>query len=660
MALTADQAIFAIKLYLAGMIAFSIAAWIGLPQPYWALVTCGACMNPTSGAIRSKAAYRFFGTFSAGVATLLLASVFGNVSGLFILSLGIAICTAMGLSFIDRTPRSYAFWLFGLTLALIAVPAFDHPERLFDTMVARVSEIGLGVIVVTMVDSVIAPRSSEHMLRASLARWLPSMKKWAMDVVEGHPDDAQAAHDRLKSLADIITLSQTTAQLRYDPAVNKGVLNGGLAIQQRLIRMIPLLSAIGDRIAALDAQEREAIAPPLALATECLEVGRSAPPRLIEALHDLPKPDGPRAAWLKLVHGALADMMADMLMIWSEIHAIDRSLNGSGDLSPALARDVAKARNFPLKPDIGLAVQVSLGLFAGYLLLCGFWYATGWRQGANTFTLAVALVGFFGMMDQPGRIMAVTGRLLMLALVLSIALNYGLLPLATDYPTFLAVMAIFILPLAAWIAVNPMVLLIFLFSLSGINLQASYTPAAFDTFLEANLALIPGFMVATLCMNLSRTLGVDYQVHRVLRMEIAEISRLSRTATSRERNGYVERALNRIAALSTRLAANGQIERSATLLVRMRAGLNIGDLRMAADRLGAAAREKVEQVLESAPRQIDADDPSPQFLTVIDTAMDTVRASDGTSNDDRHATLHSLAGLRLALFHRAPAWEPAP
>src|SRR3546814_16524023 len=55
---TSDQILFSVKLFIAAMLAFAVAVRIGLPQPYWALVTCCVLMNPATGAIRSKAVYR--------------------------------------------------------------------------------------------------------------------------------------------------------------------------------------------------------------------------------------------------------------------------------------------------------------------------------------------------------------------------------------------------------------------------------------------------------------------------------------------------------------------------------------------------------------------------------------------------------------------------
>ena len=79
-----DQWLFAFKLYLAAMMAFTVSAHIGLPETYWTIVTCCVVMNPMSGAVRSKAVYRFAGTFCGGLVSLILVSFFANTPILMI------------------------------------------------------------------------------------------------------------------------------------------------------------------------------------------------------------------------------------------------------------------------------------------------------------------------------------------------------------------------------------------------------------------------------------------------------------------------------------------------------------------------------------------------------------------------------------------------
>ncbi|OYW88971.1 MAG: hypothetical protein B7Z20_01275 [Sphingobium sp. 32-64-5] len=657
MKITADQILFSVKLFIAAMLAFAVAVWIGLPQPYWALVTCCVCMNSNTGAIQSKAVYRFTGTFCAGLLTLAIAGLFASVPLLMIIMAGIAATLAFGVSFLDRTPRAYGFQLFAITLMLVAVAGVDHPEAMFDTVIGRVSEIGLGIIMATCVDGIIAPRSLGGALRASLHRWLPRMEIWAADVLDGHEADARGEHDRLKTLADITSFSQLTVLLRYDPTVERTDLQYALGIQYRLLAMVPLLSAIGSRISGLDAEERAAIAPCLAEARSCMESGATAPADLMERIRQLPLEAGPKRPWQQLVHDALADMLAELLKLWSEVQQIENALDGKASLSPALARDVSAASAFPLPGDINHALRMAAGIAVAYMVLCGLWLVTGWHQGANAVLMGTIAISLFGGSDEPGKAIAMFGRFTTIAIFLGAVLCYGLLPLATDYPTFAMMMGLFLLPLGLWAAVNPLATLIAVVSLSNINLQGHYAPPDFGVFVEAAVASLLGIFIAFLGASLFRTWGSAHQVERFLRTEATEIVRLSRSATRRLRDAYIHRALDRIATMTARLATTGQIALSAGLLARLRVGVNVADLRMASQTLAPEARQATEAVLDRFQNEFAQADPSPGLLMLIDQALD--RSWPQQAGESRDRIVRALAGLRIALFERAPAWIPA-
>ena len=660
MKVTAHQLLFSVKLFIAAMMAFTLVVRIGLPQPYWALVTCCVCMNPTTGAIRSKAVYRFTGTLCAGLATLVMVALFASTPLLLIVVAGLVATAAFGASFLDRTPRSYGFQLFAITLMLVAVAGVDHPEAAFDTVVARVSEIGLGIVVTTLVDSVIAPRSLAGTLRSGLQRWLPGMERWANDVFDGHERDAKEEHDRLKILADISALSQMTALLRYDPTIARGELRQTLAIQQRLLRMVPLLSAIADRITGLGAEEREALIPCLAEARACLAAG--APPEggLADRVRHLPIGTSQERPWHQLVHDALAAMLVEVLTLWNEVKRIDSALMGEARLDRDLARSVRGTTAAPLPPDFGHALRMAAGIGVAYVLLCGLWLATGWHQGPNAVLIGTVALSFFGGGDEPGEAIAMFGRFAALALTLAAILCYALLPLASDFPTFAMAMGLFMLPIGTWAAVNPMATLVLAFGLSNINLQGAYAPMDFGAFLEASFASLLGIFVAFLGAGLFRTWGAGHQIQRFLRMEAREIARLSRSATQRLREIYIQRALDRISVMTARLAATGQVERSARLIARLRVGVTVADLRILAKALDPDTRQATEQLLDRFRREFDKPQPSPDLLSLIDRALDYLWSARREGSDvptDR--AMHSLAGLRIALFGHAPAWIPA-
>ncbi len=76
---------FSTKLFVSSMIAFAVAVKIGLTQPYWCVVTCCIIINPMTGVVRSKVAYRLIGTICGGLTALLLSGLFSSIPFLLFL-----------------------------------------------------------------------------------------------------------------------------------------------------------------------------------------------------------------------------------------------------------------------------------------------------------------------------------------------------------------------------------------------------------------------------------------------------------------------------------------------------------------------------------------------------------------------------------------------
>lgn len=648
------QILFSIKLFLAGMIAFAIAVKIGLPQPYWALVTCCVVMNPLTGAIRSKSTYRFAGTLGAGVVTLFMVGLLANTPLLLIIMSGLLATAVFCLAILDRSPRSYGFQLFAITLMLVAVAWVDKPDLMFDMVVARVTEICIGIFVCGIVDSVIAPRSLGAVLRGSLGRWLPDMQSWIEDTLQAPADSSKTQHDRMKTLSDISDLSQLASQLRYDPTVARSDLRHALAIQQRLLRIIPLLSELQLRLDAIDTHQRSRLNPALDMARAAITSGSAASPRLAQIIRALPgtAEDGAKDSWQVLVHDNLADIIEQLVNLWHEVLLIDLALAGAVSLTPALAQDVNETPVFALPPDTDLALRVGASILTAYAVLCGMWWATGWEQGANAVLLGTVALGFFGSGDEAGRAIAMFGRFALLALVLVGGLCYGLLPLASDFPTFVLAMGLFMLPLGVWAATNPMAVLVLAFGLSSINLQGHYIPYDFAFFLEYGLGSLTGIFVAMICAGLFRTLGAEHALLRFMRMETQETIKLSHSASPETQQAHITRTLDRLASMTTRLVVSGKTELSANLLKRMSVGSNVADLRIWANAQSAGQREKADRLLGHLRDDIDRETPSVALLVMIDGALNTL-----WYQADNAVPIRALVGLRMVLFGQAPAWE---
>lgn len=185
------------------MLAVYVSLRIGLPRPFWSMMTAYIVSAPFAGPTRSKAIFRLAGTFLGAAGAVLLVPTL--VDSPELLSLGIALWVAVCLYFslLDRTPRSYVVMLAGYTCALIAFPSVDRPDTIFDTGLARVEEILLGMGCATLVHTLVLPQSFAPVLLARLDKALRDAQHWIADALSLSGD---AQKDRRALAADITEL----------------------------------------------------------------------------------------------------------------------------------------------------------------------------------------------------------------------------------------------------------------------------------------------------------------------------------------------------------------------------------------------------------------------------------------------------------------------
>jgi uncharacterized membrane protein YccC len=152
------ETIFSLKSYLSAITALYLAYSIGLPRPFWAMTTAYVVAQPWSGAVRSKALYRLTGTFFGSAATVYMVPRLSNSPVVMTAAMVLWVGACLYLSVLDRTPRSYLFMLAGYTAAMIGFPSVTDPSLVFDTALARVEEISLGIVCATLIHSVVLPR----------------------------------------------------------------------------------------------------------------------------------------------------------------------------------------------------------------------------------------------------------------------------------------------------------------------------------------------------------------------------------------------------------------------------------------------------------------------------------------------------------------------
>lgn len=185
---------FALKTLLGGGLALWLALRWGLEQPAWALMTAFIVAQPLSGMVVQKGLARLLGTLVGTVMSVLFIGLFAQTPWLFLLALALwlALCTAC--STLLRSAWAYAFVLAGYTVAIIALPAVDHPLLVFDQAVARCTEICLGIVCATLTSALLWPLRVEQQLAGQARQaWVSGMQAARASLV-GEEQDLSLIH----------------------------------------------------------------------------------------------------------------------------------------------------------------------------------------------------------------------------------------------------------------------------------------------------------------------------------------------------------------------------------------------------------------------------------------------------------------------------------
>lgn len=212
--------VFALKTFAAAMLALVIALWLDLPRPYWAMATVYITSQPLAGATSSKAFYRVLGTVLGASVTVAMVPNLVNAPELLCLIIALWVGLCLYLSLLDGTPRSYVLMLAGYTVAFIGFPVVSDPASIFDTALARVEEISLGIVCASLVSTVVFPRGVGPAVAVRVDNWLSDARRLSQDVLTGHGTEQASRDLRLRIAADAVEIDTLASHLAYDRTVD--------------------------------------------------------------------------------------------------------------------------------------------------------------------------------------------------------------------------------------------------------------------------------------------------------------------------------------------------------------------------------------------------------------------------------------------------------
>ncbi|MDS9470183.1 FUSC family protein [Paracoccus sp. MBLB3053] len=673
--LSIGDALFSIKVFLAAMLAYWIAIRFGLDRPYWAVGTAYIVSQPLSGMSTSKAVYRLLGTVMGCIVTLIILPALINAPELLILTIAFWVAFCLYISLLDRSPRSYAFMLAGYTTLITSMSLVVSPSEVFDFTVSRMEEIGLGVICAALVNRVVFPSHAGPVLVARVDDWLRSASALSAETLRRQGHEEGAAERRRQLAADAVDLRGLTTHVAYDTARHQDQVRLLRTLQQRMVVLLPLLSALRDQLAALEvAGDRD---PSLSALTEDISTWVET------ARADLPQAEGLRrrareieqlrmngGTWADDVAINLARRLAEFVGIWSDC-AILRN-----DISSQRVSQHSKALMAQLVPsghihrDHGMA---GLSALCAGLAIIGanvIWIVTAWPSGASFAQMSGVFCCILATLDNPVPAMRHFLKFLICAMIAASVYQFALFPMLDGFVPLVALLGLLLIPVGtllarpATMATGKAFCLNFPFMLS---LQ-SELHLNFESFLNNNIATALAMIFAMVMTGIIRAIGATASARRILHMawlrlaqgadEASDPSDRTDQAHRSRVVALTHRMVDTLGVLAPRLAAIPPGTGLSTDIMRdLRVAINIADLQHYRSKVSDQDRGRIDSLLSQISgfyrnRRLEPDIGATSVVARIDDCLGATFAS--ASESVRAEIRVALAAIRLGLVPDLP------
>jgi uncharacterized membrane protein YccC len=667
-------AIFALKVTIAAILALYIAMQIGLERPYWAFLTSFIVAQPLAGAVLSKALFRIVGTIVGATVSVLMLPALVNSPELLTVGLAGWLALCVFVSLLDRTPRSYMFVLAGYSACIITIPSVDAPGSIFTVATLRIQEIGVGIFCGSLVHGFLIPGSVTALLLHRIDAILRDAERWSRDAIASYPV-ATVEQERRRLAQDVTELHQLSIHLPFETSRVAPRVRTVRALQDQLSLVLPLGSAVDDRMQVLRAENAVMSAAYVALIDDIRAwladpgVDRGmrddAADALIARCAALEPPDVPGLQWQDMIRLSLMARLSTLIAAHRDCRDLRDQMetHSRQPVTPRVAELMEARRGREVHRDYGGAFRGAAGAFITMLVGTAFWIASGSPEFAGAVLLGGVFLALFSASDDP--VVPLRGFMIGTAFASLIGLAYGyvIMPRLDGLPMLAAALAPILLIGGALMA-SPRYSVVALAAMLGLGSPVLLSLTFVDdfaTFVNSQIAQVVGIWFAILMARLLNSAGAEAAIRRTVRAGWADIAGRSNIAAPPDVRGWINRMLDRVALLAPRLAARGEDSGKPLYdaLRDLRTGVAIGELRQLRIDLPTETGASLTPVLIDVGnyyRALDPDAPGPadrRLLDHIDAAMDWL-TQDSVAR--RPATL-ALVSLRRNLFPQAPGYR---
>ncbi|HLZ66272.1 MAG TPA: FUSC family protein [Aliidongia sp.] len=599
----------ALSTFAAAMLALYVAFALELDSPGSAVVTVLIVSSPLPGMVLSKGLWRMVGTLVGLLISIALIARFAQSPLAFIgaLSIWLGLCTYV--SSLLRHFRAYAAVLAGYTISLVALPALDDPNRIFDIATARIAVVAVGILSTALVKSMLVLEVGERRLKPAIEGALAATTGFAvqaLDLVPGLPDRRRAVADRLVALDPLIlaAANESAATAQKAPAVR--------LLVSILIHTVTLASSVRDALASLpvDGVVAAAITPLrdqvrdlLSSLTNTAALLSPATAEALEAAHrtaiDLPTD----------MAVAIAPETLDILALTARLEDIVEQLQLARDLLRSIEEGRTGRSVTPVSYHRDQRAAVINGMRAALAtLLAGcFWIATAWPSGTQMLAALAPVTTLLGASEYPEKASLSFSRGMTLAGICAVICDFGLLAHVDGFPLLALMIAPFLVACSLYGTIpkhasSSTAFLVFFPTF--LNLQ---NPMRYDISVTLNtvFAFILGSFFGALAF---RTLWPSNPVEaarRLIRQMCRDLRDLAAKHVEISQATWETIMLDRLARLGTRLSTSPE---RATVVEGGMAAIHVGREIMRARRMlaGLTLPEEVARSVEAARQALHA------------------------------------------------------
>lgn len=241
---------FAIRIWIAAVVALYCSFWLELESPSVALLTVAFLAEPSRGQALEKAAFRLIATIIGITASIVITGIFSQTRDLLLIAfsvwLGLCVCVS---GLLDGS-RAYAAALSGYTVAFLAVQQIDNPAHVFESSMARGAAIVIGIISVAIVNDVLSAPDRHPRLAIQLAEIHRRIRNCARATILGETIDSPTY---MALIAEIAFLRPEIASLSSEsssgPARGVAAQNAAIALvaETHAVRGLGMLPPLPDK-----------------------------------------------------------------------------------------------------------------------------------------------------------------------------------------------------------------------------------------------------------------------------------------------------------------------------------------------------------------------------------------------------------------------------